>query len=206
MKKIFIIFTIACISFLPKIFSQDVNEFGFHTEFGLWGEFTKRGDKWRGHQFFLTPVYAIGENTNVGIGAGLRWYSNSDFDGSMKSFPLYVNALHKFKGGKVVPFVEGKIGYNYLRKNYYVTTSLYPEAEHSYSPTSIFLPTDELYAKTSGGLFVSPSVGILIRSLSVSLAYSFDKELYEYKTTYEGDFIKYADSSHSIAFRVGYIF
>lgn len=206
MKKIFFLLTIVIITSLPEIFSQEVNEFGLHAEFGVWGELTKRGDKWGGHQIFLTPIYAIGENTNVGVGVGLRWYNNSDFDESMTSYPLYVNASYRFNGKKVKPFIEGKIGYNYLKKNYYVMKSLYPDAEHIYSPTSTFLPTDELYAKTRGGLFLSPSVGVLIRSLSLSISYSYDRESYKYKETSEGDFTQKTGFNQSIALRIGFIF
>jgi len=188
-----------------KAFSQEENKIGFHLELDCSIKVAKKENNGGGLRFFVTPSYKIGDNTSVGIGAGVKLFiycEPTEFgyrDELANSFPLYVNTMHKFKANGITPFVECKLGYAFFKRDYSWKIS---------SPLS-----EEVEAQVSerGGLFFSPSIGILFpkknkRYLSASFAYCLD--IFSGKGTHVqlNEVTKYTADLHAIAVRIGYIF
>lgn len=202
MKRIisFILFIVLPSSFF-RIFSQKQDMFRVHLEAGYSAKITKTGDKMRGPQFFVTPTCVIGNNTHVGIGAGIKLFKDAA-DETVKSFPVYVNAFYKFNSSKVAPFVEGKAGYSFMNRKYSGKLRGY----YKEYPEGVDFNTE-----TRGGLFFSPSAGVLFpvmknHALSLSLAYVLARDSYKSHGIQLNKTFRGTDTHHSVALRVGYIF
>jgi hypothetical protein len=229
MKKI--IFTIAIVSsavFASNAFSQTNNTFGFRVETGIDREITKNKSEGGAFRIFATPFWNLKDNTSIGVGAGFeihleeKPYSglaeiNAEYGSSVSpedlrflkdyanvvSFPFYVSALQKFSYKRFTPFVEGKLGYTYRDrydawnvKNFFTD---HPDEEV------------EIRSTRKGGLFFSPSVGLLFpvkkkHYFSASIAYSLDRTSFESYAVETDQRAKGSYSIHSAAFRIGYIF
>ena len=203
MKRIipFILCALMFSSSLFKTFSQQNEIFKVHVEVGYFAKITRTGDKMNGSQFFITPAYPIGNNTNLGIGTGIKLFKDSH-NKTVKAFPLYAAGMYRIATKKVSPFIEGKLGYTFMNRNYSAKLSnYYPE-----HPGTI-----EFHTKTKGGLFFSPAAGVLFpvkdkQRISLSAAYVLEQDTYtshavEVKKTEKG-----TNTHHAIALRIGYMF
>ena len=99
-------FTALLLTIFPSnAFSQEASKMGVNLEMGVFGEYTS-GNGMGGRQFFLTPSYKIGDKANIGIGTGLKLFKYYKEESFVSAFPLYVNALYKFKSGKLRPLLK----------------------------------------------------------------------------------------------------
>jgi hypothetical protein len=228
MKQIiFIIPIVLSTVFASNAFSQTENTFGFRVETGIDREIAKNKSKGGAFRIFATPSWNLKDNTSIGIGAGFeihleeKPYSglaeiNAAYGSSVSpedlrslkdyanviSFPIYVSALQKFSYKRFTPFVEGKLGY------------IYRDRYDAWSVKDLF--TDypdrvEIRSTRKGGLFFSPSVGLLIpvkkkHFFSASIAYCLDRTSFESYAVEVNKRTKGSYSIHSLALRIGYIF
>lgn len=198
---IFCVFILSSSSFL-KVFSQESDKlFKTHLELGYSAKITKTGNKMRGPQLFVTPTYTIGNNANVGMGAGIKLFKEGNNE-TVKAFPVYLAGMYRFSDEKVVPFVEGKLGYAFINKNYSAKLSnYYPE----------YPGTVEFKTKKKGGIFFSPSVGVLFpvknrQKIAVSAAYILEQDSYTSRAVQVDKIETGRNTHHSVALRIGYIF
>lgn len=185
---------------------------GGHLELGYSNEVTNKGTKISGFEFFATPTYALGDNANIGIGLGLKVNTvnglvslkglDEDAKEKIYALPLYARALYKLNVNKVFPFIEGKLGYTYVNKDYSgKLTGYYPEYQGAV----------DINSTRKGGLFFSPSVGLFFpvknrQNISVSLAYILDQQSIKSHAVQINKTDKQIVTHHSIAIRVGYMF
>ncbi len=165
-----------------------------------------------GLRFFVTPSYKIGDNATVGIGTGAKLFKSLELisdvgsieyrDKKLVSFPLYVNTMYKFKVDKTTPFVECKLGYSFLNRDYsWKTSRLFPEHQGEV----------DVEDNLKGGIFFSPSIGVLFPTnnrqyFSASLAYCLERFSGKANFIQVNKVEKSSASHHSVALRIGYIF
>ena len=140
---------------------------------------------------------------SAGIGAGVNVYTRymTYFDG-ITSVPVYANVLYQLPtSGDFVPFVDLKLGYGIISRNY-VT-----------SPPGGIAPYQEedFNVKNSGGIYASPSVGLMfpLNNTAISLSLTYDLQVMKAKLTQlSGKMISDQTMTHSntIGLRVGYMF
>lgn len=148
----------------------------------------------------------------VGIGTGAKIFKSLELindvgsieyrDKKLVSIPLYINTMYQFKVNKTTPFVECKLGYSFLNRNYsWKSSRLFPEQQGEV----------EVQDNLKGGLFFSPSIGILFPTnnrqyFSASLAYCL--EGFSGKTNFvQVNKVEKSSANHHLAaLRVGYIF
>jgi hypothetical protein len=175
---------------------------------GVFREYSK-GDDMNGRQFFVTPSYQIGNQTTIGIGAGLKLFKYYKEDSFISAFPLYVNSMYKFKSNGITPFVEGKLGYTFLKDSKSGKIgSPFPWAP--VYPTGLD-PETEFRTETKGGFFFSPSFGFLFpvknqQYFSASLAYGLDSTFSQTELIQTNERLEGSIRHHSLALRIGYIF
>ncbi len=195
-----------------KTFSPQENRLGIHFELGYSAEITKNGNKINGPSFFATPSYKISDNISIGIGAGAKLFKIQEITsdvGSVEikekdlvSVPIYLNTMYKFKVNKTTPFVECKIGYSFLNRDYsWKSSRLFPEHQGEV----------EAQVNLKGDLLFSPSIGLLFPTknkqyFSTSLAYCLDRFSGREKFIEVNKVEKSSSTHHSVALRVGYIF
>jgi hypothetical protein len=211
MKKVMIIFlSILPIFFSFSAFAQEKNRIGLNLELGELSEWGSDGMS--GHQLFVTPIYRISDKTDVGVGAGLTLFKQYKKHPFTSSFPLYVSGLYKFKSAGITPFVGGKLGYTFLKES---TSGKVGDGVPMFDWSSIYLADIDLdrrfRAETRGGLFFSPSFGILFplrnkQCFSASISYEFDRRAVKSELLEPSELSKGSFSHHSIALRIGYIF
>lgn len=195
-----------------KTFSQEGGKMGIHLELGYSAEITKNGNKISGPGIFVTPSYKVGDNTSMGVGTGVKLFKSLELindvggieyrDKKLVSIPIYVNTIYKFKVNKTTPFIECKLGYSFLNRNYsWKSSRLFPEHQGEV----------EAQVNLKGGLLFSPSIGILFPTknrqyFSTSLAYSLDRFSDKESFIEVNKVEKSSANHHSVALRVGYIF
>ena len=163
------------------VFAQKSNRIIVHLEAGVkydvksnlnsGYDFNSSEEGFSGYQFFVSGIYPMNEYFAAGVGAGVNVYTR--YDESFKnitSFPVYANAVYKLPtSGDFVPFVDLKLGYGIVSQEYKVIRILntFPEQR------------EEFNVKNTGGLYVSPSVGIMFpwddRAFSLSLSYDLQR-------------------------------
>ena len=203
MKRIALI--LAVLSALSmNIFSQEENNFGMHVEAGYAFSLPKGGNadfNYHGLNILAMPGYHVSDNLFVGVGVGLYDYQynptivGGTMDVDFVSAPVFVHGLYSFPiEPKISPFVSLKIGYGIVssKLNY---TMEYPKAEWQ--------------MKASGGLYLSPSIGVLYsvnRSNKLSLGLSYDMQQYRLKKTVEAYGNDSDETNSAIAVKVGWFF
>lgn len=200
-KTIFFALIVLTASSYSEVFSQNKNALGAHFELGYSADLSNTPLSITGLEFFATPTYALGNNANIGIGLGLKVFEDSNKE-KIYALPLYARALYKLSVNKVSPFIEGKLGYTYINKDYSgKLTGYYPE----------YPGTVDINSTRKGGLFFSPSVGLFFpvknrQNISVSLAYLLDQQSIKSHAVQINKTDKETVTHHSIAIRVGYMF
>ena len=118
------------------------------------------------------------------------------------SIPLYVNTMYKFKVNKTTPFVECKLGYSFLNRDYsWKSSRLFPEHQG----------VVDVQSNLKGGFLFSPSIGVLLPTnnrqyFSVSLAYCLERFSGKANFIQVNKVVKSSAGHHLAALRVGYIF
>ena len=212
MKTFYLSLLFLCISLTT--FTQSANSIAIHVEGGVKYNFkyndysvdhndydTNRG--FSGAQFFISALYPINKNLFAGLGAGVNIYTRyvAYFDG-ITSVPVYANVLYKLpSSGDFIPFVDLKLGYGIVSRNY-VT-----------SPPGGIAPyqDEDFNVKNSGGIYASPSVGMMfpLNNTAISLSLTYDMQVMKAKLTQlsgEKIFDQTMTHSNTIGLRVGYIF
>lgn len=195
-------------------FAQSANRIAIHVEGGVkcnvkYNDYSGSHsdyDKDRGFsgaQFFVSGLYSLNNNLSAGVGVGVNIYTRyiTYFDG-ITSVPIYANVLYKLPTSKdFIPFVDLKLGYGIVSRSY-VT-----------SPPGGIAPfqEDDFNVKNSGGIYASPSVGLLfpLNNTAISLSLTYDLQVLKAKLTQlSGEMISDQTMTHSNTFglRVGYIF
>lgn len=200
MKRITLLaILITAASFFSRSFSQE-SKIGMHIELGHAVEITKTVPTLTGQQLLLTPYYALNKNVNIGIGGGIKLYKS--YQKYITSFPVYLNAVYKFNSSKIIPFIETKVGYSFMKEKrsgrIYGYYKEYPEGV-------------DFNTEINGGFFLSPSAGVLFplknnHKISLSAAYVLDQDSFEAHGTQLNKTEKGTNTHHSIALRVGYSF
>lgn len=212
MKAFYLSLLFLCISLIA--FTQSANRLAIHVEGGVKYNFKyddysgsyndydeNRG--FSGAQFFISGLYSLNNNLSAGVGAGVNIYTRyvTYFDG-ITSVPIYANVLYKLPtSGDFIPFIDLKLGYGIVSRSY-VT-----------SPPGGIAPFQEedFNVKNSGGIYASPSVGLLfpLNNTAISLSLTYDLQVMKAKLTQlSGEMISNQTMTHSntIGLRVGYIF
>ena len=212
MKTFYLSLLFMCISLTA--FAQSANRIAIHVEGGVKYNFKYNDysvdyndyDKNRGFsgaQFFISALYPLNKNLSAGLGAGVNIYTRyiTYFDG-ITSVPIYANVLYKLPtSGDFIPFIDLKLGYGIVSRSY-VT-----------SPPGGIAPYQEedFNVNNSGGIYASPSVGLLfpLNNTAISLSLTYDLQVMKAKLTQlSGEMISDQTMTHSntIGLRVGYIF
>ena len=211
MKTIYLSLFLLCCGL--TLFAQKSNRIIVHLEGGAkydvrpnhysGYDFNSQEEGFSGYQFFVSALKPMSEYFAAGLGAGVNVYTRFDeyFD-NIISVPVYANAVYKIPtSGDFVPFVDLKLGYGIVSRDYVVTRILetFPEQRQ------------DIHVKNSGGLYVSPSLGIMFpwddKAFSVSLSYdlqSMKAKLSESK----GEKISEETKTHTntLALRLGFMF
>ena len=205
MKTFYLSLFFLCISLTA--FAQSANPIAIHVEGGvkynLKSHEYAEDDGFSGAQFFISGLYSLNKNLSAGVGAGVNIYTRyvTYFDG-ITSVPVYANVLYKLpSSGDFIPFVDLKLGYGIVSRNY-VT-----------SPPGGLAPfqKEDFNVKNSGGIYVSPSVGILFPLDNTAISLSLTYDLQVMKATLSqlsGEKISHQTMTHSntIGVRIGYMF
>lgn len=205
MKTIYLSLLFLCTGL--TLFAQKTNRIILHVEAGAKYDF-KFGsyaddEGFSGYQFFVSGLKPMNENFAAGLGAGVNVYTRFDeFFDKITSIPVYANAVYKLPtSGDFVPFIDLKLGYGIVSREYVVTRILesFPEQ------------WQDINVKNSGGLYVSPSIGIMFpwddRAFTVSLSY----DLQTMKATLSdvsGERLSKETETHAntLALRLGFMF
>ncbi len=212
MKKLYL--SLLFLSIGLTLFAQSANPIAIHIEGGVKYNFKyndysvshndyDKNEGFSGAQFFISGLYSLNKNLSAGVGAGVNIYTRyvTYFDG-ITSVPVYANVLYKLPtSGDFIPFIDLKLGYGIVSRNY-VT-----------SPPGGVAPYQEedFNVKNSGGVYTSPSVGLLfpLNNTAISLSLTYDLQVMKAKLTQlSGEMISDQTMTHSntIGLRVGYIF
>ena len=189
------------------VFAQKSNRIIFHVEAGA--KFDVRSNDhaddrgFSGYQFFVSGLKPMNENFAAGLGAGVNVYTRFDeyFD-KITSIPVYANAVYKLPtSGKFVKFIDLKLGYGIVSRDYVVTRILetFPEQRQ------------DINVKNSGGLYVSPSIGIMYPwdNKALTLSLSYDLQMMQASLSdVSGERIPKQTKTHAntLALRVGFMF
>lgn len=205
MKRLYLLLLFVSIGL--TLFAQSANRIAIHVEGGLKYNVKSHDyaedDGFSGVQFFASALYPLSKNLSVGLGAGVNIYTRyvTYFDG-ITSVPVYANVFYKLpSSGDFIPFVDLKLGYGIVSRSY-VT-----------SPPGGVAPYQEedFNVKNSGGIYASPSVGVLfpLNNTAISLSLTYDLQVMKAKLSQlSGEKISDQTMTHSntIGLRVGYIF
>ena len=212
MKKFYLALLFLCIGF--TLFAQSAKPIAIHVEGGVkynvkYNDYSvshndyDKNSGFSGVQFFVSALYPLHKNLSAGVGAGVNIYTRyvTYFDG-ITSVPIYANVLYKLpSSGDFIPFIDLKLGYGIVSRSY-VT-----------SPPGGIAPFQEedFNVKNSGGIYASPSVGLLfpLNNTAISLSLTYDLQVMKAKLTQlSGEMISNQTMTHSntIGLRVGYIF
>ena len=156
-----------------------------------------------GYQFFVSGLKPLSEYFAAGIGTGVNVYTRYDeyFD-NITSFPVYANAIYKIPTSRdFVRFIDLKVGYSIVSRDYTVSHILetFPEQR---------IDTN---VKNSGGLYVSPSIGIMFpwddRAFTLSLSYDL-QTMKSKLTDLSSERITEQTKTHTntFALRIGFMF
>ena len=205
MKTIFLSLLLLCSGL--TLFAQKSNRIIMHLEAGAKydvksNDYSNDGG-FSGYQFFVSGLNPLSEYFAAGIGAGVNVYTRFDeyFD-KIISIPVYANAIYKIPtSGYFVPFIDLKVGYGIVSREYIVTTILetFPEQR------------EEFNVKNSGGLYVSPSIGIMYpwdnKALSLSISYEL-QSMKSKLTELSGERIseQTKTQNNTLALRIGFMF
>ena len=210
MKTIYLSLLFLCLGLTA--FAQKSNRIIVHVEAGVkydvkpntysGYDFNSQEEGFSGYQFFVSGLYPINDNFAAGIGAGVNVYTRYDeiFD-KITSVPVYSNAIYKIPtSGAFVPFVDLKLGFGIVSRDYIVTRILASSPEQR----------QDLSVKNSGGLYVSPSVGIMFpwddRAFSVSLSYDLQTMKAKYSEPSGPISEQTKTHTHTLALRLGFMF
>ena len=156
-----------------------------------------------GYQFFVSGLKPMNEYFAAGLGAGVNVYTRFDeyFD-KITSIPVYANAVYKLPtSGDFVPFIDLKLGYGIVSREYVVTRILetFPEQRQ------------EINVKNSGGLYLSPSIGVMYpwdnKALTLSLSYDLQM-MQAALSDVSGEIMPKQTKNHTntLALRLGFMF
>lgn len=191
--------TILFLLTILTIFAQKTDKIDVHVEVGVKYDVFDKNSDFSGAQLFVSGLYPLDDNFFAGLGVGVHTFTvgNKNY-----SFPIYANVLYKIPiSAKVIPFIDAKVGYGIVSKSY--DTSLVididPYKEEDYK------------VKNSGGLYFSPSVGILFpvknKAISLSLSYDFQKIKSKWNNLSAGELTEYTNThSKTIALKIGFLF
>ncbi len=205
MKTLYLSLLFICIGL--NMFAQKANKIVVHVEAGVKYDVKSNDyaddDGFSGVQFFVSELYPMNENFAAGLGTGVNLYTRFDeyFD-KITSIPLYANAIYKLPtSGDFIPFVDLKLGYGIVSRDYIITRILetFPEQRK------------ELNVKNYGGIYLSPSVGVLfpLNKTAISLSLSYDLQRMKAKLTdLSGERISEESKTYAntLTLRIGYIF
>lgn len=181
------------------IVAQRADKIAVHTEVGVKYDVFDKNSDFSGAQLFVSGLYPLDDNFFAGLGVGVHTFTvgNKNY-----SFPIYANVLYKIPiSAKVIPFIDAKVGYGIVSKSY--DTSLVididPYKEEDYK------------VKNSGGLYFSPSVGILFpvknKAISLSLSYDFQKIKSKWNNLSVGEVTEHSNThSKTMALKIGFLF
>ena len=205
MKTLYLSLLLLCFGF--TLSAQPAKKIAFHAEGGV--KYNVKSHKYAeddgfsGAQFFLSGLYQFNENFSAGVGAGVNIYTRyvAYFDG-ITSVPVYANVLCKLpSSGDFIPFIDMKLGYGIVSRNYVA------------SPEGGIAPfqEDDFNVKNSGGIYASPSVGLLfpLNNTSISVSLTYDLQVMKAELTQlSGEKISHQTMTHSntIGLRIGYMF
>lgn len=212
MKPIYLSLLFLCCGL--TLFAQKANRVILHVEAGAkydvkpnhysGYDFNSQEEGFSGYQFFVSGLYPMNERFAAGVGGGVNVYTRYDeyFD-NIISFPVYANAVFKLLSTSrdFVPFIDLKVGYGIVSRDYIVThfLEIFPEER---------IDTN---VKNSGGVYVSPSIGIMFpwddRAFSLSLSYDL-QTMKSKLTDLSHERISEHTKTHTntLALRIGFMF
>ena len=181
------------------IVAQRADKIAVHTEVGVKYDVFDKNSDFSGAQLFVSGLYPLDDNFFAGLGVGVHTFTvgNKNY-----SFPIYANVLYKIPiSAKVIPFIDAKVGYGIVSKSYdtSVVIDIDPFKEENYK------------VKNSGGLYFSPSVGVLFpvknNAISLSLSYDFQKIKSKWNNLSVGEVTEHTNThSKTMALKIGFLF
>ena len=182
-----------------SVFSQSADRISIHAEAGVKYDVFDKNSDFSGAQLFVSGIYPLDDNFFAGLGVGVHTFTvgNKNY-----SFPIYANVLYKIPiSAKVIPFIDAKVGYGIVSKSYdtSVVIDIDPFKEENYK------------VKDSGGLYFSPSVGVLFpvknNAISLSLSYDFQKIKSKWNNLSAGEVTEHTNThSKTMALKIGFLF
>ena len=190
------------------LFAQKSNRIIVHVEAGAKYNVkfndAANDDGFSGYQFFVSGLYPMSEYFAAGLGVGANVYTKGfdEYFDKLTSIPVYANAIYKIPtSGNVVPFIDLKVGYGIISRDYSISRILetFPEQRV------------EINVKNSGGLYVSPSIGIMYPwdNKALTLSVSYDLQMMKAKLTeMPGEKKSEEEKTHTntLALRLGFMF
>lgn len=201
MKKIISIIILSAVTL--SIYSQGIG-FGLHTEAGYAFNLPRNNNtsfNYHGLNIAVTPGYHMTQNIFVGAGIGFYDYKHKlsilagTADVNLKSIPVYAYGLYSFPiNAGVKPFVSLKAGYGFISEKL------------DYTMTN---PSAEWQMKASGGLYLSPALGVLYpinAKHSITLGISYDLQQYQLKKIVEEYGEDSKETNSAISLKLGWFF
>lgn len=202
MKKVGL--TLVVLAATMNIFSQEENNFGIHVEAGYAFSLPKEGAdnfNYHGLNILAMPGYHVSDNLFMGVGIGLYDYRynptvvGGTMDVDFISAPVFGHGLYSFPiYPKISAFLSLKIGYGIVSSKLNYTMEI---------------PKAEWQMKASGGLYLSPSIGIfysLNKRHKLSLGLSYDMQQYRLKKTVEAYGTDSNETNSAVAVKIGWFF
>ena len=205
MKSIYLSLLFLCLGLTA--FAQKSNRIVVHLEAGAKYDLKSNGNAdtegFSGYQFFVSAIKPVNENFAAGLGAGVNVYTRYvEYFDNIISYPVYANALYKLPtSGDFVPFIDMKLGYGIISNSYTTKKNieLFPNDQ------------EEFNVKNIGGLYVSPSIGVMFPWDTKALTLSVSYELQNMKAQFNdmsGARISDQTKTHTntLALRLGFMF
>ncbi|MGV8963961.1 MAG: hypothetical protein ACOH2V_11370 [Candidatus Saccharimonadaceae bacterium] len=205
MKSIYLSLLFLCLGLTA--FAQKSNRIVVHLEAGAKYDLKSNGNAdtegFSGYQFFVSAIKPVNENFAAGLGAGVNVYTRYvEYFDNIISYPVYANALYKLPtSGDFVPFIDMKLGYGIISNSYTTKKNieLFPNDQ------------EEFNVKNIGGLYVSPSIGVMFPWDTKALTLSVSYELQNMKAQFSdmsGARISDQTKTHTntLALRLGFMF
>ena len=205
MKSIYLSLLFLCLGLTA--FAQKSNRIVVHLEGGAKYDLKTDGNAdtegFSGYQFFVSAMKPLHETFAAGIGAGVNVHTrNVEYFDNIISYPVFAKALYKLPTlGDFAPFIDLKAGYGIISNNYTTRKNieLFPNDQ------------DEFNVKNIGGVYVSPSIGVMYTWDTKALTLSVSYELQEMKAEFSDmSGVKISDPTkthtNTLALRLGFMF
>ena len=183
------------------LFAQNSDKIIVHAEAGAKFDAFDKNVGYTGYQFFLSGLHPFDNNFAAGVGAGFNKFHKSSEE--FIAIPVYANVFYKMPKSrrKFTSFVEAKLGYGIISKEYEISETL-----NSYPPIVY-----DFQVTYSGGIYIAPSIGIFFpvknNAISVSISYDLQRVNRKWENLSNGEISEQSKfNSKTVAWKIGFLF